>query len=445
MSLANHVSLTITRDTVGPSNAGFGVPLILGYNAAFSERYRLYADMTEVVVDFAATTVEYMAAQTILSQSPKPEQVMIGRGALPPTLVYTGGVESVIDSHAYTVTVVGETFSGTATFTSGVGTTNDLIVAGIVAALNAISGNNFLAAVVVGVGDTDTFTVTADAAGDWVSLEVDPAELSLAMTHVDPGVATDLAAIELQTSAGETNWYGLYTLYNSEPYTSAASAWIEAQRKIYAADSSDTTSVTVTAGDGDALDELHTNTLARSAGFYHPSPADFLGAAALGLFLPQEPGSATLKYKTPAGVAGVVVTSTHRTNLRSKEANTVQRVAGVNFIWEGTTADGDFLDVTRDLDWLDDDMRVAVFAMLLQASKVPFTDKGIAMVEAQIRASLDRAVAREIITPDYTVTVPLASAVTTANKAARILPDIKWSATLAGAVHKVDIDGVVSL
>ena len=40
MSLAEHVSLQITQDTVGISRAGFGTPMILSVNATFPERIR---------------------------------------------------------------------------------------------------------------------------------------------------------------------------------------------------------------------------------------------------------------------------------------------------------------------------------------------------------------------------------------------------------------------
>jgi hypothetical protein len=146
-------------------------------------------------------------------------------------------------------------------------------------------------------------------------------------------------------------------------------------------------------------------------------------------------------------VAAVVLTGTHRTNLKDKKANTIQTVAGVNITWEGTVADGNFIDVTRGLDWLVDDMSKGVFGVLAAAKKIPFTDNGIAIIEKEVIASLDRAVARGILADDTlpVVTVPKSVDVDSNDRALRTLPDLKWTARLAGAVHTVIIVGVVTV
>lgn len=320
---------------------------------------------------------------------------------------------------------------------------NDVMVAQLVDRLNSVVGNNYIAAQVAGGGDTDTFTVTADAAGEWVSLQVNPAQIISNQTHVDPGVATDLAAIALENNA----WYCLITLYNSNAYVLAAAAWIETQQKIYMADVSDTTVVTATVLGSDTADDLHTLAYARTAAWYHPAPASMLGAAIAGRCLPIDPGGESWTLKNLAGVAAVVLTSTHRTNLVNKAANSYQTVGGSGRTFNGMTADGDFIDVQRGLDWVEDDMGVAVFNAMATSNKVPNDDDGVAIIENEVRASLARAVSRGIFraNPEPVVTVPLVASVATADRAARLLPDVSWSAQLAGAIHKVSINGVVSV
>jgi hypothetical protein len=85
--------------------------------------------------------------------------------------------------------------------------------------------------------------------------------------------------------------------------------------------------------------------------------------------------------------------------------------------------------------------------MLAGLDKVPYTDAGVALIQAQVIASLQSAVAKGILTSDPApvVTVPKVANVSPSDKAARILPDVKFSATLAGAIHKVNITGVVSV
>ncbi len=336
------------------------------------------------------------------------------------------------------------TTDGTGTHTL-VRAQNDVICAQLVQALNAVVGNNYIAAQVTGAGETDYITVTADAAGEWFSLEINNAAyLTIKTTHSDPGVEADLTAIALEDST----WYALLTLFNSEAYVLAAAAWIETQSKIYLVDVSETEAITTVVGSGsDTLKELFALSYNRTAGAYHPNPNAFFSAAWAGRCLPLEPGSETWKYKTLAGVEAVTLTSTHRTNLRARKANTYETIAGVNVTWEGTLAGGTygFIDVTRGLDWLHDDMTKSVFESFINDEKIPFTDPGIAVIRSQVKASLKRASDKGIITSDFTISVPKAADVSTADKALRTLPDVKFSATLQGAIHKVEILGVVSL
>ncbi len=447
-ALSEHVSLTITQDSVQVTRLGFGVPMILSVNATFSERIRYYTDLTGLVTDgFATTSPEYLAAAMIMSQNPSPETYAIGRAVGEPTQVYTLNISVVEHSHTYRLNVRGPGITTTeVAVAADSATTDGEIVTALVTALNAITPNTYIAA-----GATSPFTITADVAGGWFSVEsVEPGYIKIAQTHVEPAttLADDLAAIQLEND----NWYAVYTLYNSEPYVKAVAAWVETQKKIYIADSSASEGVTLASagtGTSDLLDDLATSNYARTAGVYHPNPAAMLGAAWLGTRLPYDPGAETWKFARPAGITPVTLTGTHRVNLRAKSANTLQTVGGVNIMWEGTTTDGDFIDVIRGLDWLQDDMTAGVFGAMAGALKVPYTKQGMALIESQIRASLARAIARGIISDDVenepVVTLPKITNISAADKGLRLLPDVRWSATLAGAIHKVQIAGTVSV
>ena len=257
-------------------------------------------------------------------------------------------------------------------------------------------------------------------------------------------MATDLAAIVVE----DDTWYGLVTLYNSNAYVVAAAAWVEAQTaKQYAADICDSETISLAVGGSDTADDLATATYNQTSAWYHPSPAAFLGAALLGKFLPYDPGEATAKFKSLSGVATVTLTATQRANLRAKKANTYESVSGVGMTWEGTTADGDFIDKVRDIHWLNDEVSTEVFLALANVAKVPYTDPGVEQMKAAIRGALDRAVDLGVLAADPApqVTAPKVADVSAGNRAARILPDVRFTGTLAGAVHKVQIRGVVSV
>lgn len=292
------------------------------------------------------------------------------------------------------------------------------------------------------------FTVLASAAGNWFSLTVgNPALLSNAMIHADPGVATDLNAIV----ASQPNWYGLTTIFNSQQVVVNTAAWTEGNERIYSVAVPETLALTTVGGDGgtgDTMDALHTQNFSRTIAAYHQDPNQFMGAAWLGIMLPFDPGSATWKFKTLAEVDFTTFTPTQRANLLTRSGNGMENVGGLSITFEGTSADGEFLDAIVGDDWVKATMQAAIFNTIAGApGKVEFEDSGIALVENAIRQILRLAQDRKIYakTPDFTLVVPLASSVLPVDKASRTLPDIIWTATRSGAIHKVKVQGTVSL
>lgn len=443
--LDEHVQLVITRDTLGLARTEFGELGILSHNATFPGRSRHYGGILEVAGDWAVSSPEYRAANAAFAQTPKVSRVAILRATgTAPTMTYQISVAALLNSHDYLVNVVGQGFTdAVATATSDSSATNDEVVAALVTALNGVVGKNYTAAATGSVG-SKVVTVTGNSPGAWFSLEVvDVAELAIWQTHADPGITTDLNAIQI----ADNGWYGLVTLYNSSAYVAAAAAWCESQTKIYIPDCQDTRDITTTVGGGGVLDGLHTLAYSRTAGAYHPSPANMFAAGWFGRVLPVPVGQDDWKFKTIAGVAPVKSTTTHRTNLRARNANSYQSLAGSNRTWEGTTADGDFIDVTRGIDALDDDMIKSVLEALFGPNKTPFTNGGIASIKAAIISALKRSAKAGTLDElqDIVVQAPKVENVSAADKRRRTLPDMKWSATLAGSIHKVTISGTVSV
>jgi len=339
------------------------------------------------------------------------------------------------------------TGSGTQTLLRGA-TNQDVVIQQLVAQLNAVTGANYTAATTGSAGSL-TMTVTGLAAGNWFSLAVnDPALLSNKQTHADPGVTADLNAIAL---ASTTDWYALSTIFNSQAVVTAAAAWTEgAGRKIYIPQVCETAALTVTGGTGgsaDTIDALHTLAYTRTMAIYHPIPAQMAGPAWLGKMLPKDPGSATWKFKPLAGVSSVTFTTTQKTNLRARQGNSIQLVAGLSITFEGTCADGEFMDAIVGDDWVANDMQVRVFNVEAGGDKVEYEDSGIARIEAAVIATLKEAVRRKIYAakPAPTITVPLVANVASTDKATRTLNNVKWNATRSGAIHKTNVQGTVSL
>jgi hypothetical protein len=336
---------------------------------------------------------------------------------------------------------------------------NDVICAQLVQSLNDVEGANYTAAQTVGAGETDYITITGDAAGNWFSIAIVASitRMKIAQTHAEPAtaLATDLNAI----SEEDDDWYFLLTAYNSDAYVKAAAAWIESVTKIYIADNSESDAPLTVASvsDGDLANDLHNLGYARTACIYHPSPYNFAAAAWVGRVAPTTPGKATWKFKRLRGVTPVSgLTATHRDNLRDKACNCYTNLTStLPQTWEGMTVDGNFIDATRGDDWVDDDMKLGIAEVLAGNDIVPMSPAGINMIEAPIRATLERAVENGIYLGEGvdendvplapTITVPKIGDISAANRAARILPDMKWHANRSNATHHVEVAGTVSL
>lgn len=442
MALSDYVTVAITQTSAGPTLPGFGVPLIPSYTAAWTERTRVYNNLAAVAVDFAVTTSpEYRAAQAIFAQNPAPPTIMIGRCANKPTKVLSLSAITPTTqlNYTYTLQVRGQGFADqNVVFTSGGAPTDALWAAGIVTALNAVAGKNFTAA-----GAASPVTITGSAAGGWFSVEViNPNDMKISETEADAGIAADLIAI----TAENPNWYGLGNTFNSKLIGVAAAAWIEANNRLFICQSQDTTTIITAAGNAELIDTIKTNAYTRTAGFYYPFPSMFPDFALLGRCLPYTPGSETWKFKTLAGVATFAMTATQRTNITARNGNSYESVAGLSLTFNGMVGSGNFIDVTRGLDSLSSDISTSVFGTLAGAAKIPYTDPGLATIEAAVRGAMKRATDRGILSnsPAFTVTVPVVANVSASDKTTRTLNNVFFTGKLAGAIHSANIQGVVS-
>lgn len=445
MAQTDYVTVNITNSTVGLTRPGFGTGLYVSYVAAWTERTRLYNSSAGVAVDFPnATGPEQRMATAYFSQSPAPPLLMIGRGALKPTkLVQLSAVTPTANvSYVYTVKVKGDGFAdATVTYTSDASPTDAEYAAGMVTALNAVSGKNYTAA-----GASSPITLTGTS-GAWFTIEVgDVNTQSTTETTTDPGIATDLTAI----TAENPNWYALLTGFNSVLYSVAAAAAVEAMGfRIYIAGSNDSAIVrTATTGTADLMDQAKTNGYTRTAVTYHPNGAAFSASALAGARLWTNPGSETWAFAPLSGVASYPMTATHRANIVAKNGNGYESVAGASITFNGMMADGGFIDTKRFLDWLQSTLVSMIFGAQVaagkQGAKIPMTDPGIAVIESQTRGGLKLgADAGGLIESTIVVTVPAASSISSGDRAARLLQNVKFQAQLQGAVHKTIVSGNV--
>lgn len=441
MSLNDIVSVTITTVSTAPTRVGFGIPLVASYHTVFPERVRIYsADsaVADMVSDgFAATDLAVLAVTKILSQNPKPSQVYVGRTENDQKQKINLVPVAVNDTE-YAVYINGQE----ASFTSDADATVAEITAGLKTDIDLLGEN------VTVTDNTTDLDIEANTVADAFSFYVGDRTL-ITQENITPdlggtsGIADDLAAI----IEANNDWYSLHLTNLSKPVISAAAAYIESVIKLFVCSSADDEIYDSGVSD-DIGSVLNTAGYARTALVYHPkSLSQFAGAAWAGKNLPEDPGSITWKFKTLAGVDFVDLTPTEVSTLESKKVNHYTQIAGIAITQQGYASDGTFIDITRAVDWIRASLQENIYFVLANSKKIPYTNNGIAVIVNEVRGVLQDAVNRDVLAadPEFTVTAPLVSDVSITDKANRLLPDVEFEATLAGAIHSVQISGVISV
>ena len=295
-------------------------------------------------------------------------------------------------------------------------------------------------------GSSTTYVeCTAAVAGMLHSYELVTDNVTLLdSTAAASGFETDLNEL----LALDPDFYGLAIDSNCSAEILVAAAWAETNRRLFVCQSADS-GCGVSATSTDVMSLLKAASYGYTSCWFHPTIglADgWLAAALLGNRLPVDPGSDTWAFKTLAGVTVRPPTTTQRSAVLSKNGNVHERKNGVAVTFPGKTALGEWVDVTRGLDWQRARMQEALFALQTANGKVPFTDEGIRLVAAAIFGVLSDGVdvglyARD---PKPTVTAPRASAVSSASRSARALPSVTFAARLAGAIHTITVTGTAS-
>lgn len=260
----------------------------------------------------------------------------------------------------------------------------------------------------------------------------------------DATVAASLSAI----AAEDNGWYGVVVDQAMASDFDDVAAWVESAKKFAIfwttdADTPDSTKST------DLASVLKAASYDRSAVIYHVQPstgADYPDAAWMGEGFPYDPGTSTWAYKTLRGVTADKINGNQETALQNKNCNYYSEVGGVNITQEGKVASGEWIDIIIGTDWIEARLREAVYGALVNNRKIPYDDSGIAIIEGLVKSVLSQAAAAGILQGDsIEVTVPKYKDIPQADKLARKLPDVKFTALYQGAIQRTTINGTISV
>lgn len=263
-------------------------------------------------------------------------------------------------------------------------------------------------------------------------------------------IAADMQAIIDQNNT----WYGAIMCSNVDADILAMAAFIEALPKIFIGASND--SAIAGNGSSDLLSQLKALGYARTALVYSPGSYNLgIEAAWMGSQLPQVPGSNNWAFKSLAGIATDNLTDTAVGNVIGdpiagtfgKQGNIYRVVGGQNITQMGMMVGGQFIDITVGLDWLKSQLQTNIFAQLVQALKIPYTDKGTGILLQAVKSAIDQGVVNGLIdgASPISISAPPVLSVPANQRAQRIAPTISFSCRLQGAFNAVTVSGTVTV
>jgi hypothetical protein len=236
-------------------------------------------------------------------------------------------------------------------------------------------------------------------------------------------------------------WYFLLHTGQTAADIDELSAWANSNNKLYVAATTNTIHATLAGG------TANDRTVVICSG----TPTQYPDAAWVGKCAPYLPGEITWKFKTLAGISVSGYTPTEAAAVTDDGGNVIVSQGGILHTTPGQCMDGSWIDEVRGLDFLEARIKEEVFTVLAGSPKVPYTTAGINLVAGAVENALKQAVGTGLIAKDadgnpiYTVTVPVIGDISSVDKGNRLLPDIAFTATLAGAVHTVTVSGILEV
>lgn len=161
-------------------------------------------------------------------------------------------------------------------------------------------------------------------------------------------------------------------------------------------------------------------------------------------------GSFTYKNMVIKGIEGLDWTAEELEGIHAKGAITIVEKCGDIVTSEGIVASGKYADIVDSIDYVIQNISYNTQKTFNNNDKIPYTNNGISLLEIATNEALKDAYNNGLIadkedgTPDYGVVFVMRSETTEADRASRVYPYGTFSFTLAGAIHKVVVNGTVS-
>lgn len=297
-----------------------------------------------------------------------------------------------------------------------------------------------------GFKDTDAIYKAVSAA---FSQTPRPTQVKVGKWDGKESIADAMAAICNE----DNDFYGIALADRTPDNVLALAAWTETHTKIFCLATND-----ANARDASLTSDIGAQLQAKNyfrSNYWWQSQAgngEYVDVGIMARCFAIDPGGETWADKTVAGCTADALSETDYNTLTKKGYNTYERCRNISLTQNGKCAAGEWIDIIRFRDWLQEKMAVRILNLLVNADKIGYIDADITKIENVIKQTLQEGqdkggIAPTEITSDgktnlgWTVSVPLSSDVDANTKASRVLRGVKFTARLAGAIHIVHVQG----
>jgi len=482
LPISSIVTVNVSVAPAVPAKQGFGTAAFVTKENLLSgsqpnERIKFYSTAAEVDLEWGSSSDVSKAATSYFSQSPSPtlfavianydvgfQGTLTGVTAQSLVAQWTGITTGsfAMTMNSVTADVLLLDFSAAADMDAVAA----IIETGIQAADAAWSASTCIWNVdhfEIGnalVGGNITATLQAASGAD-ISIAHMFTDVSISGVKVFAGVSAETVIDSLSAAEfASSDWYGvlIQSLHFDTQVQLDVAAWAEARVKLFSTTSHNPNSLVLNNIDNNIY-KLSNSNYQRTTVIFSSVTEEYPDAAILGKAFTvnfDSPDSViTLKFKPLAGITTENLTTSQKSALDDKRGNALTSIAGTSMLAESFMSSQLFFDERHSIDWLAGEIESNVFGYLItRPTKIPLTDAGASSIEQQLIRALDAANSNGMIGTGttsggvflgngYITSVQKVADMNPVDKGNRIAPAIAFTALLAGAVHFIQIDGVV--
>lgn len=253
----------------------------------------------------------------------------------------------------------------------------------------------------------------------------------------------------------EAKVYGLVTTARNASDIVEIAKYVESHERLYVAASNDA-QAGLSTSTTDILAQLKAGNYMRTALMYDPlASTQYVDAAWVAKMFAQQPGTENWANQRLAGVTSANLDETVYQNIIAKNGNTFEAFdEGISITQRGQTSGGEWIDVIRGRDWLNELIKTRCFSAMIDR-RVSGNDDGIIKIGNQLMSALSTAQAVGFIdkdmvdsdgnlAPAFKMTLPRNADRSANDRASRWLKGISWSARLGGALDGTEIFGTLN-